>query len=560
MERSPHLSLRVAAENLEPRPSCGLNTFVDHFTVALKRSTSPNTESGPQPIETAPRDEENFLILGEEASGKFDIARWAPEAGGWIRESGEPIKITPSYWHPIQEQNHLRPGLDISTGAFQPERRTAPQRQFASDLIASGSDVASPETMLAATTVPAVTTKPTAVEPNRASNAGNRFAAFLIASLVVAACVGTYFRAEVTAYAAQHVRGGPFGISTISGQVVGQVTQWLSQNLARKVSPDPISQRQPTPQVDAPALHIALLQHQAEVNGVGAQTSEATPAKAATLLEPAAENSQALASERDRGAALASELTMARGDVETKTALLSKAAGEVAQLRQAAEATAAELRQSLLQERDRVAALAHELATARRDLETEVALSRKAGEEAEQLRQAAKGATGELEQQRNRPAALAGDLESAQRVIGARSTTERPAGRQVDPMKQVVEQAATEPPRTAVQGNRETIRMIARASALLVQGNIAAARVVLERAAETGSAEASFALAETYDPNVLATWRAYGTRGDPAKARDLYARAYDGGIRAAHDRAHALVVGDGAPRPASWFGREEADH
>ena len=101
---------------------------------------------------------------------------------------------------------------------------------------------------------------------------------------------------------------------------------------------------------------------------------------------------------------------------------------------------------------------------------------------------------------------------------------------------------------------------MARASALLAQGSIGAARVVLERAAETGSAEATFALAETYDPNVLATWRTYGTRGNAAKARDLYARAYDGGIKAAKDRSQStLVIGEGERKPASWFGREEAD-
>jgi hypothetical protein len=87
---------------------------------------------------------------------------------------------------------------------------------------------------------------------------------------------------------------------------------------------------------------------------------------------------------------------------------------------------------------------------------------------------------------------------------------------------------------------------------------------VLEQAAETGSAQATFALAETYDPNVLATRRTYGTRGDArgdgTKARALYARAYDGGIKAAKDRSDALVVGDGGRKPASWFGREEADH
>ena len=49
MERSPNLPLHFADENLEPSASCGLNAFVDHFTVAMKRSTSPNTgsKSGP---------------------------------------------------------------------------------------------------------------------------------------------------------------------------------------------------------------------------------------------------------------------------------------------------------------------------------------------------------------------------------------------------------------------------------------------------------------------------------------------------------------------------------
>ena len=106
-----------------------------------------------------------------------------------------------------------------------------------------------------------------------------------------------------------------------------------------------------------------------------------------------------------------------------------------------------------MQERDRVAALARELATARRDLETEVALSRKAGEEAEQLRQSAKATAAELEQERNRSAALARDPESAQRVIGVRSTTERPAG------SPIAEQAAAKPLRTAVHGNPETARL-----------------------------------------------------------------------------------------------------
>ena len=70
----------------------------------------------------------------------------------------------------------------------------------------------------------------------------------------------------------------------------------------------------------------------------------------------------------------------------------------------------------------------------------------------------------------------------------------------------------------------EAAGLMERAKALIAQGNIRAARDVLERAVETGSAQTVFALAETYDPKVLATWRNRGTLGDATRARDLYAR------------------------------------
>ena len=90
------------------------------------------------------------------------------------------------------------------------------------------------------------------------------------------------------------------------------------------------------------------------------------------------------------------------------------------------------------------------------------------------------------------------------------------------------------------RGRPETARLIARASALLGQGDIRAARIVLERASETGSARASFMLAETYDPAVLATWGTYGTRSEVTKARELYAKAHAGGIQEAKKRMNAL--------------------
>jgi hypothetical protein len=86
----------------------------------------------------------------------------------------------------------------------------------------------------------------------------------------------------------------------------------------------------------------------------------------------------------------------------------------------------------------------------------------------------------------------------------------------------------------------EHLRLMSRASLLLAQGDIGAARVVLERAAESGSAPALFALAETFDPAVLSAWGTMGTQGDAARAGDLYAKALAGGIAAAKDRLATL--------------------
>jgi TPR repeat protein len=102
-----------------------------------------------------------------------------------------------------------------------------------------------------------------------------------------------------------------------------------------------------------------------------------------------------------------------------------------------------------------------------------------------------------------------------------------------------VKTTVMEPPKVA--GDAEAAESIARASALLGQGNIGAARIVLERAAESGNAQASFMLAETYDPAILFAWGTYGTRGEAAKAREHYAKAHADGIGEAKDRLDALA-------------------
>jgi len=95
-------------------------------------------------------------------------------------------------------------------------------------------------------------------------------------------------------------------------------------------------------------------------------------------------------------------------------------------------------------------------------------------------------------------------------------------------------------------GGREATRLMEQARLLLGQGNITAARSVLERAAESGSTLALFLLAETYDPAILSAWGIFsvwgifGRRGNVTKARKLYAKAIVGGVHEAKYRLSAL--------------------
>jgi TPR repeat protein len=82
--------------------------------------------------------------------------------------------------------------------------------------------------------------------------------------------------------------------------------------------------------------------------------------------------------------------------------------------------------------------------------------------------------------------------------------------------------------------------LVAYAHVLLDRGDIGSARIVLQRAADMGSAEASFALAESYDPLVSSKWGTDGTNGDTKRALDLYAKALAGGIKEAKERSDAL--------------------
>lgn len=83
-------------------------------------------------------------------------------------------------------------------------------------------------------------------------------------------------------------------------------------------------------------------------------------------------------------------------------------------------------------------------------------------------------------------------------------------------------------------------RLTVRAEELFRKGDVSGARLLLERALDSGNARAAFLLAETFDPNVLSRLGVLGIRGEASKAREFYARARAMGIAQAGERMEAL--------------------
>ena len=92
-------------------------------------------------------------------------------------------------------------------------------------------------------------------------------------------------------------------------------------------------------------------------------------------------------------------------------------------------------------------------------------------------------------------------------------------------------------PRPADSLSRDEIAsLLKRGQDLVAGGDIASGRLMLTRAAQAGNADASLALAGTFDPAILANLRAVGVQPDPAKARAWYTRAAEQGSLEAKQR------------------------
>ena len=556
-----------------------------------------------QGIETAPKDG-TIVILEDDASGTYDVAHWSAEATRWLGENGEPSKIAPTHWHQrprdqyFPEEDERRPrrfaafpivavgllgmGLmslyfevfDSATILPRQDSHKTDQRAEA-DRAREKKERTRPQQALEA--LPREARQTVTTVQSTESSLTNELAE----NRRAIDGLDRQFQAEV-ANAAQSIEQDQQRVTLARVDIAArqelspsaeQDRQALEEARARSAAlrSEVATARR---EVEAQAVQLrkfsdeaAQLKHAEAAKS--AQSIEEERKRAAGLaLEAAAaqqeltasteQHRQALEEERARSAALTSELTAVQREIETRTVQSQKAVEEATKQIQAAESTIAELRQSLQQEQKKTATLMQE-AKAAQAMTTAAEPQRRALEEAQALaatlaseldaskkqKQAAEATAAELQkslqQERDKTEAMARDLATVRRMMDGRVTVGRSADSHLAQVTQTLKTAATEPPQGVEgQGNAKAAKLIARASGLLSQGNIGAARIVLERAAESGNARANFMLAETYDPAILSAWGTYGTRGEAAKAREHYAKAHAAGIQEAKGRLDAM--------------------
>jgi hypothetical protein len=87
----------------------------------------------------------------------------------------------------------------------------------------------------------------------------------------------------------------------------------------------------------------------------------------------------------------------------------------------------------------------------------------------------------------------------------------------------------------------EITTLVSRGSDFLKNGDFAAARLLLRRAAEAGSADAALMLGKTFDPLFLHEIGAIGTKPDVSQCREWYQKAVELGSKGAAQRLANLA-------------------
>jgi hypothetical protein len=122
------------------------------------------------------------------------------------------------------------------------------------------------------------------------------------------------------------------------------------------------------------------------------------------------------------------------------------------------------------------------------------------------------------------------------------------AGPRISPEPTLRQQEEPAPPISMVPATRqldpeEVAVLLKRGKDLIAAGDLAAARLVLKRAADANDVEATLALAATYDPYVLRELKVYSFAADAGMARAWYEKAKQFGSAVALRRLEMLASG-----------------
>jgi hypothetical protein len=465
----------------------------------------------PNPIETTPGNK--FIILQDDRnhSDVYEVARWSVERAAWIRKDGEPSRIAATHWLPL---DHLpRPRQEGL-------RRSWPFGMYARYFVIAGLAmlfVASFLSNLAAAPESAEAMVRTEIaqvsdEQNDALEQERRRGDALARELASA-------REELEARKAA-AKAADDAVQTaqalaIEHQKMGERERQLGEVLARQLA----------------SAQKAIETLMARVTAMTDARTEAEKALQAAQAS-VAEQRQALEQERRRGDALARDLALAREELEARKAA-AKAADDAVQT---AQALAIEHQQVGERERQLGEVLARQLASAQKEVETltaRIAAMSAARTEAEQTLQDAQASAAHQRQALERQDAAADTRASVGKGDRAATPAREPQVAGIDDRTE----AAAPPPRAI---GEQIALWVKRGEDFTAAGDFVSARLVFQRAAETGDAKAAFMLAETYDPNVLGLLRAKGVEADIAMARLWYEKAKDLGSPEAQRRLERL--------------------
>jgi hypothetical protein len=98
------------------------------------------------------------------------------------------------------------------------------------------------------------------------------------------------------------------------------------------------------------------------------------------------------------------------------------------------------------------------------------------------------------------------------------------------------------PPRADPPPRSRTADLMAEAKRRIESGDIRGAQNILNTPETKASGPMTFMLAETYDPNMLASWQTKGVTANPEKAKSLYQKALDLGDGRAQQRLDWLMA------------------